>query len=131
MGPVSWTYPAEIFPMKVRAKAVSLSTASNWIFNFALAWAVPPGLSSIAWKTYFIFATFNFAACIHFFFMFPETAQRTLEEVEDVFNQGHVFSAWKVDRNVGKKTVEEVIQANKGLTPSGEKYDHEDDKDSA
>ena len=36
MGPVSWTYPAEIFPMRVRAKAVSLSTASNWAFNFAL-----------------------------------------------------------------------------------------------
>jgi len=30
MGPVSWTYPAEIFPMRVRAKAVSLSTATNW-----------------------------------------------------------------------------------------------------
>ena len=45
-------------------------------FNFALAWAVPPGLANIAWKTYFIFATFNFAACLHIFFMFPETAQR-------------------------------------------------------
>lgn len=29
-GPVSWTMPAEVFPNKVRAKAVSLSTASNW-----------------------------------------------------------------------------------------------------
>ena len=55
MGPVSWTYPAEIFPMRVRAKAVSLSTSANWLFNFALAWAVPPGLDNIAWKTYFIF----------------------------------------------------------------------------
>lgn len=55
MGPVSWTYPAEIFPMRVRAKAVSLSTAACWLFNFALAWAVPPGLDTIAYKTYFIF----------------------------------------------------------------------------
>lgn len=30
MGPVSWTYPAEIFPMRVRAKAVSISTSANW-----------------------------------------------------------------------------------------------------
>lgn len=29
-GPVSWTMPAEVFPNKVRAKAVSISTASNW-----------------------------------------------------------------------------------------------------
>ncbi|KAF7973558.1 hypothetical protein HWV62_14932 [Athelia sp. TMB] len=118
MGPVSWTYPAEIFPMKVRSKAVSIATASNWAFNFALAWAVPPGLGSIAWKTYFIFAAFNFAACVHVFFCFPETAGRTLEEVEDVFAQGHTFSAWKVKRDVGKKTVEEVVRQNKekGIT---------------
>jgi len=127
MGPVSWTYPAEIFPMKVRSKAVSLATAANWTFNFALAWAVPPGLSTIAWKTYFIFAAFNFAACIHIFFCFPETAQRTLEEVEEIFEQGHVFTAWAIKRDVGKRTVEQVINANKRL--AGEKDD--DDNASA
>ncbi|KAI0027786.1 general substrate transporter [Vararia minispora EC-137] len=113
MGPVSWTYPAELFPMRVRAKAVSLSTATNWVFNFALAWAVPPGLSSIAWKTYFIFGTFNFAAFIHIFFMFPETAGRTLEEIEEVFAQGHVFSAWAIERHVGKKTLEQAAMERK------------------
>ena len=108
MGPVSWTYPAEIFPMRVRAKAVSMSTAANWVFNFALAWAVPPGLSTIAWKTYFIFGTFNFAAFIHIFFMFPETAGRTLEEIEEVFAQGHMFTAWAIKRDVGQRTLEDV-----------------------
>lgn len=103
IGPVSWTYPAEIFPMKVRAKAVSLATATNWLFNFALAWAVPPGLATIAWKTYFVFAAFNFAAALHFTFCFPETAGRTLEEIEQVFAQGHVFSAWAISRDVGKR----------------------------
>jgi sugar porter (SP) family MFS transporter len=109
MGPVSWTYPAEIFPMRVRGKAVSFSTAANWTFNTALAFAVPPGLASIAWKTYFIFGTFNFAGFLHILFMFPETAGRTLEEVEDIFSQGHVFSAWKIKRNVGKKTLADVV----------------------
>ncbi|KLO06147.1 general substrate transporter [Schizopora paradoxa] len=112
MGPVSWTYPAEIFPMKVRAKAISLSTAANWLFNFALAWAVPPGLSNIAYKTYFVFASFNFAAFIHIFFCFPETKGRTLEEIEEVFAQGHVFTAWKIKKDVGVKTLED-LKANK------------------
>jgi MFS family permease len=122
MGPVSWTYPAEIFPMRVRAKAVSLATATNWIFNFALAYAVPPMLNSIAYRTYFIFGTFNFAACIHVFFMYPETKGRSLEELDDVFNQGHVFSAWAIDVNVGKKTLDQVLH---------EKPEHEyiDEKD--
>jgi MFS family permease len=39
MGPVSWTYPAEIFPMRVRAKAVSASTATTW---YATCLASPP-----------------------------------------------------------------------------------------
>ena len=125
MGPVSWTYPAEIFPMRVRAKAVSVSTAANWLFNFALAWAVPPGLSTIAYKTYFIFGTFNFAACIHIFFCFPETAQRTLEEVEEIFAQGHIFTAWKIDREVGKKTIRDVV--GKGKSEAGS--DHEEHYD--
>lgn len=33
-GPVSWTMPAEVFPNKVRAKAVSISTASNWAVSY-------------------------------------------------------------------------------------------------
>ena len=101
--------------MRVRAKAVSLSTAANWLFNFALAWAVPPGLSSIAYKTYFIFGTFNFAAFIHILFCFPETAGRTLEEVEAVFEQGHIFTAWKVKKDVGRQTLEDVISHQKDV----------------
>lgn len=113
MGPVSWTYPAEIFPMRVRAKAVSVSTAMNWLFNFALAWAVPPGLSTIAYKTYFIFGTFNFAAFIHIFFCFPETAGRTLEEIEEVFASGNHFTAWRIGRHIGQKTLEDVVPQNR------------------
>lgn len=64
-GPTSWTYPSEIFPSKVRAKAVSLATASNWTWNCILAFAVPPLLWSINWKMYMIFGTFNGLALIH------------------------------------------------------------------
>jgi MFS family permease len=109
MGPVSWTYPSEIFPMRVRAKAVSLSTAANWIFNFALAYGAPPGLASISWGMYILFGSFNVLAFIHVFFMFPETAGRSLEEVEAVFNSGHTFAAWKLsDRSLGRKALSDI-----------------------
>lgn len=52
-GPVSWIYPPELYPLRVRGKAVALSTSANWAFNFALGYFVPPGLSlptpSIFW----------------------------------------------------------------------------------
>jgi hypothetical protein len=41
--------------------------------------------------------------------MFPETAGRTLEEVEEVFAQGHTFSAWKLSsKDIGKKTLADI-----------------------
>ncbi|KAI9863675.1 MAG: MFS sugar transporter [Trichoglossum hirsutum] len=92
-GPVSWTYPSEIFPSKVRAKAVSLATASNWAWNCALAFAVPPLLRNINWKMYMIFGSFNGAALIHMFLTAPETKGRTLEEMDEVFDSG--IPAWR------------------------------------
>ena len=92
-GPVSWTYPAEIYPLRIRSKAVSLSTASNWAFNFALAYTAPPLLESIQFRTYFIFGAFCVAMTVHVFFMFPETKGRTLEEMDELFNAD--VSAWK------------------------------------
>jgi MFS family permease len=87
-GPSSWTYPSEIFPSKIRAKAVSLATASNWAWNCALAFAVPPLLWNINWKMYMIFATFNGLAFIHMFLAAPETKGKTLEEMDIVFESG-------------------------------------------
>ena len=51
-GPVSWTYPPELFPLRLRAKGVSTSTAACWAMNFALGYFTPPALANIAWKTY-------------------------------------------------------------------------------
>lgn len=34
-GPIGWVLPSEVFPLSVRSKGVSLSTASNWFNNCA------------------------------------------------------------------------------------------------
>ncbi|EGE04328.1 sugar transporter [Trichophyton equinum CBS 127.97] len=84
-GPVSWIYPPELFPLRVRGKAVALATSSNWAFNFALGYFVPPAFVNIQWKTYLLFGVFCAAMFIHVFVMFPDTAGKTLEEVEYMF----------------------------------------------
>ncbi|KAF2009761.1 general substrate transporter [Aaosphaeria arxii CBS 175.79] len=93
IGPTSWVYPSELNNTKVRAKAVSLATATNWTWNTALAFAVPPLLWSINWKMYMIFAAFNGAALVHMFLLAPETKGKTLEEMDEVFDSGR--PAWK------------------------------------
>ena len=47
--------------------------------------------------------------------MYPETVGRTLEEVEEIFNQGHTFTAWMIGKDVGKKTLKEVVEKSKEL----------------
>ncbi|TAQ84257.1 hypothetical protein B7494_g7412 [Chlorociboria aeruginascens] len=46
-GPVSWIYPPELYPLRVRGKAVALATSANWAFNTALSAFVPPAFQNI------------------------------------------------------------------------------------
>ncbi|KAF4121877.1 Sugar (and other) transporter [Geosmithia morbida] len=85
-GPTSWAYPPELFPLRLRSKGVSLATSGNWAFNTALGLFVPEALANIKWRTYIIFGVFLIAMFIHTFFLFPETAGKTLEELEAMFD---------------------------------------------
>lgn len=58
----------------------------------SLAYFVPPAFVNIQWKVYLVFGTFLAAMAVHFFLLFPETAGKTLEEVEDMFLSG--TKAW-------------------------------------
>ncbi|KAG1449032.1 hypothetical protein G6F56_008771 [Rhizopus delemar] len=84
-GPLGWVYPAEIYPLRVRAMAVSLSTASNWLFNWILNFVVPLLMQRIHYGLYLLFAAFNFLMCVHVYLAYPETKGYTLEEMDVVF----------------------------------------------
>ncbi|KAL6887633.1 general substrate transporter [Trichoderma longibrachiatum] len=84
---MTWLYPAEITPLRTRAPANALSTSSNWIFNFLVVMITPVSFNSIKWKTYVVFAVINafMVPCVYFFF--PETAYRSLEEMDTIFQK--------------------------------------------
>lgn len=82
---MGWIYASEVFPITYRAKGVGIAAAGNWIFNLALAMFVPPAFTNITWQTYMIFGTFCAVIAIHVFFFYPETAGKSLEEIEYVF----------------------------------------------
>jgi MFS family permease len=84
-GPVSWIYPPELYPLRLRGKGVALATSANWAFNLALGLFTPPAFVNIRWQTYIVFGVFCTAMFIHVFFLFPETAGKTLEETELMF----------------------------------------------
>ena len=100
-GPVGWVYPAEIFPLSVRAKGTSLTTAANWLMNFVISEICPVMLVKITWGTYIFFGCCcAFMATIVYIF-YPETKGRSLEEMEIVFS-GSVL-AFKDAKNAERK----------------------------
>lgn len=82
---MSWLYSAEIVGLSVRAQANALSTASNWTFNFMVVMITSPAFENIKWGTYIIFAAFNAIIVPTCYFFFPETAGRSLEDMDVVF----------------------------------------------
>ena len=84
-APLGWAIPSEVFPNALRSKGVALSTATNWICNFIIGVVTPPMLEAWGFGTYIFFAAFCALASIWAFFLVPETAGKTLEQMDEVF----------------------------------------------
>ncbi|KAF8915880.1 general substrate transporter [Mucidula mucida] len=82
---MTWLYPAEIVGLRMRGPANALSTASNWIFNFLVVMITGPSFENINWGTYIVFAALNALIIPIVYMFFPETAGRSLEDMDVVF----------------------------------------------
>ena len=88
LAPVAWVYAAEVWSLETRATGMALASVANWLFNFALGLFVPPAFGNISWKTFIIFGTLCFGAAIQAFLTYPETAGKSIEEIEILFANG-------------------------------------------
>ncbi len=94
---MTWLYPAEIVPLRIRARANALSTSGNWAFNMMVVMITPVAFSSIGYKTYIIFAVINAFIVPAVYLFYPETAYRSLEEMDSIFRKTNsVFNVVKI-----------------------------------
>ncbi|KAI1054499.1 hypothetical protein LB506_010703 [Fusarium annulatum] len=84
-GPLAWTLPAEVFPSSRRAKGVGAATAMVWLANFIIGVVVPEMIIKIGWGTYLFFGIFCSLASVFSFFLVPETANKSLEQISELF----------------------------------------------
>ncbi|PRB40708.1 MFS transporter [Arthrobacter sp. MYb23] len=84
-GPLVWVLLGEIFPSRIRARALGLAAAAQWIANFAITLSFPIMAAGSLPLTYAMYAAF--AAASFFFVMFkvPETNGMSLEQAETLF----------------------------------------------
>ena len=137
---VPWLYPAEIFPLEVRARGnawgvVGWSIGNGWLtllcpgewclstVYFAMLglvcrlkdWA--DGRNAVMFdaldeKTLYIFGACNVLAIPMVYCLYPETNQRTLEEINLVFASDSIWT-WEAERNfkILRERNAELVQA--------------------
>ncbi|PWN98545.1 putative monosaccharide transporter [Tilletiopsis washingtonensis] len=90
-GPAAWVVCGEIFPLAIRAKALSLCTSSNWLFNWAIGYATPymvdsgKGNANLQSKVFFVWAATCFGSAVFAHFFIVETRGLSLEEVDELY----------------------------------------------
>lgn len=82
-GPVVWVLLGEIFPNKIRAAALALAAAAQWIANFIVSTAFPPIAGASLMVAYGIFTVFAIASIFFVKSKIPETTGRTLEQISE------------------------------------------------
>jgi SP family galactose:H+ symporter-like MFS transporter len=83
LGPVFWLILSEIYPLRVRGRAMSVGTIANWGFNLIVALtflSLTRGIGKPA--TFWLYGAVSVAAWIFAYFLVPETKGKTLEQIE-------------------------------------------------
>lgn len=97
-GPCAWILVAEIWPLSVRGKGVSIAASSNWMNNFIVGQVTPTMITHLGFGTFVFFGVFSFLGGIFVMFFVPETKGLTLEEMDDVFGDANGSSAADLER---------------------------------
>ncbi|KAJ4297282.1 glucose transporter [Collariella sp. IMI 366227] len=97
-GPVVWVVTSEIYPLKVRAKSMSISTASNWLLNFGIAYGTPfmvdtsAGSVGLGSRIFFLWGAFCILSIAFVWCMVYETSKISLEQIDEMYER--VDYAW-------------------------------------
>ncbi|KAF2146382.1 uncharacterized protein K452DRAFT_341028 [Aplosporella prunicola CBS 121167] len=116
LAPVCWIYAAEVWSLETRAHGMGIAAVGNWLFNFALGLFIPPAFRNILWKTFVIFGVLCLAAATQFFFTYPETCGKTIEEVEFMFSKEGPHP-WKTKK--GQSRIAEEVDHIKDTQAKG------------
>ena len=85
IGPVSWVVISEIFPNKLRSKAMSVAIVALWIACFLVSLTFPVMLNRLGGGASFLtFGIMCFFLLVYVIFRVPETKGKSLEELEKI-----------------------------------------------
>jgi len=93
-GPVTWVLLSEIFPNRIRGRAMAVAVAAQWISNYLIS-STFPVLDKSSYLTekfnhgfaYWIYGLMGLLAAWFVWKLVPETKGKTLEEMENLWKK--------------------------------------------
>lgn len=119
-GPAAWVVCGEIFPLGIRAKAMSLCTASNWLWNFGIGYVTPylvdsgAGKAGLHSKVFWIWTVTCFCAGVFAYFFVYETKGLSLEEVDQLYCSCSPLASSRVNREFKESRSDVEVAATAG-----------------
>jgi sugar porter (SP) family MFS transporter len=137
-GPVAWVITGEIFPLAIRAKGMSMSVASNWLWNFGIGYATPylvdptttgplgVKTAHLGVKVFFLWGA-TCATCFLFaFFCVAETKGLSLEQIDLLYRESSIIGSNKYRQQM--LAANETFLHHEGAGVEGEIKTHDDEK---
>ena len=86
-GPICWVLISEIFPNRIRGRAVAIAVAAQWIANYLISSTYLPMMEFSGGMTYGFYAVMSVLSAIFVWKMVPETKGKTLEDMDKLWKK--------------------------------------------
>jgi MFS family permease len=94
LGPIFWLLIAEIFPLALRGRAMSLATVANWVFNLIVSATFLNLVGAVGSAgAFLVYGLLSLVALAFVAVMVPETKGRSLEQIEAALETGQTSSS--------------------------------------
>ncbi|KAI8369048.1 general substrate transporter [Blakeslea trispora] len=114
-GPMTWIVCSEIFPNRIRAVCISLTTSMNWAMNAIIGKVTPLMIASIAYGTFFFYGACAVGMGLIVYVFLPETQGRSLEQMDEIFNDGRIIVIGRKNPNESKGLLPTAYSSNDEL----------------
>jgi len=86
-GPICWVLISEIFPNKIRGRAVAVAVVAQWAANYFISSTYPSMMEFSGAFTYGFYGMMSLISFIFVWKMVPETKGKSLEEIENIWTK--------------------------------------------
>jgi len=96
MGPMPWTINAEIYPTWARSTGNGLASSVNWTFNMIVSMTFLSLLRALTPSgAFWLYSALAATGFLFLFLLLPETKEKSLEEMEELFSRSFFWSKIK------------------------------------